>query len=564
MKKNLIRVITPLMCGAMIATMMPSIVMADSSKIVTLGADLSDADKQTMMNYFKVDSSQVTIITVTNSDEKSLLGSYIPASQIGTNTLSCAYVNPTTSGGIKVRTANLNYVTCNMLASALMTAGVSNAEVVAACPYNVSGTGALTGVMLAYEESTGTQLDSSKKELATKELVTTGKAGDRITDPDGSPIGRDKAILIINEMKYEILTEGITDHDAIYERLAELVSDYNYQMNEEDAADIMELLIEFADMDYEIRAMAESMNTIEENLSGQTITESVEEKLGESTNPDATQEVQDILDESASSESDSDTIMNDTDESVLGENVVVSDSDNPEVYEETVSAAGEDAATVLSGFEDVDTESTESTESTDGTDAESTDSDSASADQLDETAQYNYDLAATFADGEFAGDADALASTMGSDFIAGASLDADTAANLKAKFLGVYEDLLKNGFVQDDSVENPYMTTELNVLKQQLLAVFGLNTDNYDEASDVLAAYDTTTKQALYDDTMKFFENLYGESTSVQSTDTTTSDDTTTYDDGTGETYSDDSTNYDSDYSNSETYTDGDGSTGEY
>ena len=53
---------------------------------------------------------------------------------------------PTQSGGIKVRTANLNYVTGNMIANALSTAGVTNCEAVAACPYEVSGTGALTGV----------------------------------------------------------------------------------------------------------------------------------------------------------------------------------------------------------------------------------------------------------------------------------------------------------------------------------------------------------------------------------------------------------------------------------
>ena len=89
------------------------------------------------INYFKADSSQVQVITVTNQDERDLLGNYVPSEQIGTRTLSCAYVKPTQSGGIKVRTANLNYVTCNMIATALSTAGVNNCEVVAACPYEV-------------------------------------------------------------------------------------------------------------------------------------------------------------------------------------------------------------------------------------------------------------------------------------------------------------------------------------------------------------------------------------------------------------------------------------------
>ena len=45
-----------------------------------------------MMNYFKADSSQVQVITVTNQDERNLLGNYVPSEQIGTRTLSCAYV----------------------------------------------------------------------------------------------------------------------------------------------------------------------------------------------------------------------------------------------------------------------------------------------------------------------------------------------------------------------------------------------------------------------------------------------------------------------------------------
>lgn len=39
----------------------------------------------------------------------------------------------------------------------------------AACPYEVSGTGALTGVMKAYESASGQELDSTKKDLAAKE-----------------------------------------------------------------------------------------------------------------------------------------------------------------------------------------------------------------------------------------------------------------------------------------------------------------------------------------------------------------------------------------------------------
>ena len=58
------------------------------------------------------------------------------------------YVEPTKKGnGINVKTANLTWVTSAMIATTLSTAGIENANVIAAAPFPVSGTGALTGVM---------------------------------------------------------------------------------------------------------------------------------------------------------------------------------------------------------------------------------------------------------------------------------------------------------------------------------------------------------------------------------------------------------------------------------
>ena len=106
MKKR--SVIAALLCSLCLTAGGAVPAMADSARVVTLGADLTQDQKDTMMRYFKTDASQVQILTITNQDEREHLGDYIPLEQIGTRTLSCAYVKPTQSGGIKVRTANLN------------------------------------------------------------------------------------------------------------------------------------------------------------------------------------------------------------------------------------------------------------------------------------------------------------------------------------------------------------------------------------------------------------------------------------------------------------------------
>ena len=79
-----------ILCGACLVlsgTAVPT--MADSMKVVTLGADLSDEQKNTMMRYFNVDSSQVQILTITNQDERDHLSAYVPLEQIGTRTVRC-------------------------------------------------------------------------------------------------------------------------------------------------------------------------------------------------------------------------------------------------------------------------------------------------------------------------------------------------------------------------------------------------------------------------------------------------------------------------------------------
>ena len=87
MKKR--SVIVAMLCSMCLAVSTPIPAMADASKVVTLGADLTDEQKNTMMNYFKADASQVQVISVTNQDEHNHLDNIAPQEQIGSHTLSC-------------------------------------------------------------------------------------------------------------------------------------------------------------------------------------------------------------------------------------------------------------------------------------------------------------------------------------------------------------------------------------------------------------------------------------------------------------------------------------------
>ena len=186
MKKR--SLIVAALCSMCLALGNPLPVMADASKVVTLGADLTDEQKNTMMKYFKADASQVQIITVNNQDERNYLGKYISSAQIGDQAWSSVLITEGKKGsGINVTTKNVIYCTTSMYANALATAGVEDVNVVVAGPFNVSGTAALVGALKAYSEMTGETVDEKVVDAAVDEMVTTGSLEDN-TNADNEKV----------------------------------------------------------------------------------------------------------------------------------------------------------------------------------------------------------------------------------------------------------------------------------------------------------------------------------------------------------------------------------------
>ena len=102
-----------------------AVVIPEERRIVlTMGADLSEEQRAYILQYFGIADREVTTIVITNQDERDCLLGKIPEEQIGTHTLSCALVRVTDAGGVQVKTANMNYVTSNTIASTLSTSGV--------------------------------------------------------------------------------------------------------------------------------------------------------------------------------------------------------------------------------------------------------------------------------------------------------------------------------------------------------------------------------------------------------------------------------------------------------
>ena len=117
---------------------------ADGARVVTLGANLNEQQRATILKYFGVNENEVVILEVNNQEERKYLEGVATEAQLGKNTYSCAYVEPTKAGsGINVKTANLTWLTSSMVASTLSTTGMTDADVVVASVFPVSGTGVI-------------------------------------------------------------------------------------------------------------------------------------------------------------------------------------------------------------------------------------------------------------------------------------------------------------------------------------------------------------------------------------------------------------------------------------
>ena len=317
--------------GLCTALCMPMTAMADGHKVVALGADLSPEQVNTVLRYFGIQNKSIETIYVTNTDERSHLGSYIPLEQIGSRTISCAFVNPTTSGGIQVKTANMNYVTSRMIASTLSTAGVVNCEVLAAAPFEVSGTGALTGVMMAYESAVGNTLDPVKKDVATQELIT--------TEAIAQEVGQETATQIINDIKIQIVANEVKEPQEVNNIVNQTVNTVtNVTINEEDYALLEELAQRIAEQEYEYEQMKETLERIDAGVTQATDAES---NLPDLINGD-TYEDEDEEEDDEDLEVLADSIFNATDDQAFGEDAIIDATSDEAMdgYNEVLEEAG--------------------------------------------------------------------------------------------------------------------------------------------------------------------------------------------------------------------------------
>ena len=228
--------------------------------ILALGSDLTDAQEAALRKYFNAPDGTNTIYVTDEVIIKQLgLDPNDPANYAG-GCYSSAYVKLLDdNSGINVKATNLTEVTESMLMNALITSGITAADVKVSSPFKVTGTSALSGILAGVEEVGGFEISLKQKETAQKEIETTVAVGDEI--------GSEEASTLINDVKTEVIKEQPETEEEIKEIVENITNQYNVNISVNAKDSIVNLMSDVNDLDLDYSELKSSLKEASNKLS---------------------------------------------------------------------------------------------------------------------------------------------------------------------------------------------------------------------------------------------------------------------------------------------------------
>ncbi|ARK29368.1 DUF1002 domain-containing protein [Halalkalibacter krulwichiae] len=244
-----------------LSLLVPVYVMADAAPgdvVITLGENLSETQKQSLLSEMGA-TDEDQIIYVTNAEEHQYLGNYISASRIGTRALSSSKITLREEGaGLTVQANNIDWVSEEMYANALITAGVEDADIYVTAPIKVSGTAALTGLIKAYEVAAEVVIPEEQKQIANEEMVRTGELSESI--------GVEEATELMNRIKEEIANNAVETEDDLRELIRRIAAELGVTLTDEELDGLVSLFMRMKDMNIDWNQVQNQISKVRDNL----------------------------------------------------------------------------------------------------------------------------------------------------------------------------------------------------------------------------------------------------------------------------------------------------------
>ena len=219
---------------------------AVGDKVVTLGADVTAAERTELTQLFGVDASANVTMVTTEDVRGALVDSGLPVAptdkSISSSALTCLHKGE----GLSVKTQNITRVTAPLYAAAMVTAGVGDGSVLIAAPAArpVSGETALVGVLQAFPQcASGKVLDPKRVRLAYEQVARTVA----LAGPSGD-LSKASAVLLGAEQP--VMTGQAKSDTAIGASLDAAASAQGIQISPAQRIDLVPFLKKFAGLDF--------------------------------------------------------------------------------------------------------------------------------------------------------------------------------------------------------------------------------------------------------------------------------------------------------------------------
>ena len=230
---------------------------------LALGANLTAEQQATVLELLGINPAELDaydVIYVTNEEEHQYLGEYVSADKIGTRSLSSVLVVKREKGhGINITTKNISYCTIGMYKNALITAGITDADIIVAGPTTISGTAALVGAMKAYSVMTGEEVSEESMDAALNELVLTGDIAQVVGDSE-------KAEELLAYLKQVMIENGLDSEEEIQKAIEDACDEFGITLSQDEIDQLITLLMKIKDLDLDLDTIMSQAQSLYDKL----------------------------------------------------------------------------------------------------------------------------------------------------------------------------------------------------------------------------------------------------------------------------------------------------------
>ena len=232
MRKITILVLALILVGMLI----PAGFSTDSNVVITYGeTTYSNSNYKSFVDSFFAGQAHVNLADVNSkvitADQVNKISSGITGKNYNSNQiLSSALVDLNDNADLKVSVdkSKITTITGDMYLSALKSAGITKGHVYVTSPVEATGESALAGIMNSYEVVTDVEIPESVKQAANDEIYTEAEI------VNNSDVSADELANLVDQVKDEVSSDNVTDHDTIVNIINNYVQNNNINITNND------------------------------------------------------------------------------------------------------------------------------------------------------------------------------------------------------------------------------------------------------------------------------------------------------------------------------------------